>query len=110
MARSDAPGSLLVMVLALLVAAPAPRTRAPATKIIRDCDDDGKLEGNYTPSRDPRRAQQPPADIDEYSDCRDVLARALGGSGDRGGVGGGGRRRRARRRRRRRRHGRPRGP
>ncbi len=61
--------------------------------IIADCYDDGKLDGNYSPSEIRDARNNLPADIDQYSDCRDVLARALGGSGDKsvgGGSGGGG--------------------
>ena len=80
------PRMLLVMVLTLLVAAPAAMA-GTRVQIMRDCED-GKLDGNYTPSqiRDARNSL--PADIDQYSECRDVLARALGGSGS-GKVGGG---------------------
>jgi len=82
---------LLVMVLTLLVAAPAAMAGTRAD-IIDDCYDDGKLDGHYTPSEIRDARQNLPADIDEYSDCRDVLARALGGTGDKqvGGGGGGG--------------------
>ena len=61
--------------------------------IIRDCYDDGRLDGNYTASQIRDARNNLPADVDQYSDCRDVLARALGGSGDKavgGGSGGGG--------------------
>ena len=85
------PRLLLVMVLTLLVAAPAAMAGTRAD-IIGDCYDDGKLDGNYTPSEIRDARNNLPADIDQYSDCRDVLARALGGSGDKqvGGGGGGG--------------------
>jgi hypothetical protein len=58
--------------------------------ILRDCENDGKLDGNYTPSQIRDARNNIPADIDQYSDCRDVLARALGGSGSSrvGGSGG----------------------
>jgi hypothetical protein len=90
------PRILLVMVLTLLVAAPAAMA-GTRDKIIADCYDDGKLDGNYSPSEIRDARNNLPADIDQYSDCRDVLARALGGTGDkrvggdRGGpLGGGG--------------------
>jgi hypothetical protein len=82
------PKLLLVMVLTLLVAAPAAMAGTRAD-IIDDCYDDGKLDGNYTPSEIRDARNNLPADIDQYSDCRDVLARALGGTGDKQ-VGGGG--------------------
>jgi hypothetical protein len=74
------PRLLLVMVLTLLVAAPAAQA-GTRVDILRDCENDGKLDGNYTPSQIRDARNNIPADIDQYSDCRDVLARALGGSG-----------------------------
>ena len=86
------PRLLLVMVLTLLVAAPAAMAGTRAD-IIADCFDDGKLDGNYTASQIRDARNNLPADVDQYSDCRDVLARALGGSGSHnvsGGNDGGG--------------------
>jgi hypothetical protein len=79
---------LLVMVLTLLVAAPAASAGTRAD-IIRDCFDDGKLDGNYTASQIRDARNNLPADVDQYSDCRDVLTRALGGSGTKDTGGGG---------------------
>ncbi len=86
------PRLLLVLLLALLVAAPA-ASAGTRQDIISDCYDDGRLNGNYTASQIRDARNNLPADVDQYSDCRDVLARALGGSGDKavgGGSGGGG--------------------
>jgi len=92
---------LLVMVLTLLVAAPAAMAGTRGD-IIRDCENDGRLDGNYTPSEIRDARNNLPADVDQYSNCRDVLNRALGGTGDKqlgdgsgggalgGGDGGGG--------------------
>jgi hypothetical protein len=83
---------LLVMVLTLLVAAPAAMAGTRGD-IIRDCENDGRLDGNYTPSEIRDARNNLPADVDQYSNCRDVLNRALGGTGDKqvgGGSGGGG--------------------
>jgi hypothetical protein len=84
------PRLLLVMVLTLLVAAPAAMAGTRAD-IVADCFDNGKLDGNYSASQIRDARNNLPADVDQYSDCRDVLARALGGSGSRdiGGTGGG---------------------
>ena len=79
---------LLATALALLVAAPAAHA-ADRAQIIADCNADGDLDGNYTPSEIRDARNNIPTDIDQYSDCRDVLSRALGGSGT-GAVGGGG--------------------
>ena len=86
------PRLLLALLLALLVAAPA-ASAGTRQDIISDCYDDGRLDGNYTASQIRDARNNLPADVDQYSDCRDVLARALGGSGDKavgGGTGGGG--------------------
>ena len=82
----------LVCLLLGLLAVPAAQAASP-TQILRDCADDGVLQGSYSAS-DLRKARQNiPADTDEYTDCRDVLARAadagVAGSGAGGGFGGG---------------------
>jgi hypothetical protein len=81
--------------LLALVAAPAANA-ASTTQILRDCADDGVLQGSYSPSELRKARQNIPTDTDEYTDCRDVLARAAvagvaargGGSGSSGGTGG----------------------
>jgi hypothetical protein len=80
---------LLVMVLTLLVAAPAATAQGTRAKIVEDCFEDGDLDGNYTASQIRDARNNLPADVDQYSDCRDVLSRALGGSGT-SATGGGG--------------------
>src|SRR4051812_48735050 len=84
----------------LLVAVPAAEA-ASTTQILRDCADDGVLQGNYKPSELRKARQNIPTDTDEYTDCRDVLARAATGavagsgsgsgstSGGAGGIAGG---------------------
>jgi hypothetical protein len=91
------PKLLLVMVLTLLVAAPVATAQSTRAKIVEDCFEDGDLDGNYTGSQIRDARNNLPADVDQYSDCRDVLSRALGGSGTEssggafgGGAGGGG--------------------
>jgi hypothetical protein len=63
---------------------------ADGGKVIRDCTDDGRLQGKYT-QRDLRDALSSlPSDIDEYTNCRDVIRRAaFGGAGSSGGGKGG---------------------
>src|SRR4051794_22968545 len=84
------------LLLALVLASPA--AAASRGQIIRDCADDGQLQGHYSPSdlRDAR--QNLPSDVAEYTDCADVLRRAelpdrdrSGGAGAAvsGGAGGG---------------------
>ena len=90
------PGHLLRAVLALallgVLAAPIGAEAAQPSTIHNDCADDGKLSRNYS-NADLRRARDSiPADLDEYSDCRDVIGSAIkgGASGSPGDGGGGG--------------------
>src|SRR5690606_24992403 len=76
----------LVALLAV-VAAPAPPASAQGGAIFRDCAD-GRLDGDYSPSEIRRARQNIPTDVDEYTDCRDVLTSALGDAlGKPGGTG-----------------------
>ena len=84
----------LIAVLMLLVAAPTAPAQSTRNQILRECQN-GSLSGDYT-AREIRDARSNiPDDVDQYTDCRDVLARALlaraggGGSGDAAGGGGG---------------------
>ncbi len=87
--------ALACLVLGLLVAVPAANA-ASTTQILRDCADDGVLQGDYKPSELRKARQNIPTDTDEYTDCRDVLARAAAagvagsGAGSGGGSGAGG--------------------
>jgi hypothetical protein len=84
---------LLVLGLAAaLLLAPAAFADSTTTKIIRDCADDGVLEGHYTPAELRKARDNLPTDINEYSDCGDVLSRALAAdvSAPSGGSAGGG--------------------
>ena len=84
---------VLACLLLGLVAVPA-ASAASTTQILRDCADDGVLQGSYSPSELRKARKNIPTDTDEYTDCRDVLARAanagVGRSGSSGGGGGGG--------------------
>ena len=88
--------ALGLVLLVGLVAVPAANA-ASTTQILRDCADDGVLQGNYSPSELRRARQNIPTDTDEYTDCRDVLSRAAasavagsGASGSGSGLGGSG--------------------
>src|SRR3954447_16988515 len=82
----------LTLTLVLLIPAAA---YASGSAVIRDCTDDGRLEGHYT-QRDLRDALSSiPSDVDEYTDCRDIIRRAAfsagaGGGSNSGGSNGGG--------------------
>src|SRR3954454_14625152 len=81
----------LLATLTLLCALTPSVALADGGKVIRDCTDDGRLQGKYT-QRDLRDALSSlPSDIDEYTNCRDVIRRAaFGGAGTSGGGGKGG--------------------
>ncbi|HEX5622157.1 MAG TPA: hypothetical protein VFX51_27270 [Solirubrobacteraceae bacterium] len=88
--------AFVACLFALLVAAPAAVADSTRTKILRECQD-GRLTGNYTPSQIRDARNNIPDDIDQYSNCRDVLTRALlagaadsGDGGNGGGTGGSG--------------------
>jgi hypothetical protein len=89
--------TILLGLLAALLLVPAAYADGTTIKIIRDCADDGVLEGHYTPSELRKARDNLPTDVNEYSDCSDVLSRALsagasspgGGSGGGAGTGGG---------------------
>ena len=84
--------SALIAELALLVAAPIASAQSTRVQILRECQN-GSLSGDYT-AREIRDARANiPDDVDQYTDCRDVLSRALlalAGGGDSSGDTGGG--------------------
>jgi opacity protein-like surface antigen len=67
----------LALLAALLLAPAAARAGTDPIDIQRDCADDGVLQGNYTPAELRKARDELPTDADEYSDCRDVLSRAI---------------------------------
>ena len=77
---------LTLSALFLLLAAPV-ASAGTREKILRECQK-GRITGNYTPAQLRDARNHIPTDIDEYSDCRDVLGRASL-SGRSGGSGGG---------------------
>ena len=81
--------ALVLAALACALGVPAPAL-ADSDEVIRDCYDDGKLDGSYSPEELKEAEDDLPSDIDEYSDCRSAIAaaRERGGRGPRGGTGG----------------------
>jgi hypothetical protein len=79
----------LVVIAVLALGLPA-TAQANWQAVVRDCAQDGKLDGHYS-QRELRQAQQNlPSDIDEYTDCRSVIRAAMGGgSGSSGGPANG---------------------
>lgn len=84
--------NITVAVLAfalLLVAAPLAHA-AKYDAAIRDCADDGELQGNYSRNELKQARNHLPSSLREYSDCDEVLARAAAAKGRKGGGGAGG--------------------
>ena len=79
--------ALAVALCALVLPAAA---QASPSAIIRDCRQDGDLDHKYS-NRDLRKAEDNlPTDVDEYTDCREVIAGAVTSGSDRGGGNRGG--------------------
>ena len=57
--------------------------------VIKDCTDDGVIQGHYSQQDYKNALNNLPTDVDEYTDCRDVIKRAQTGGGT-GGPGAGG--------------------
>src|SRR3954453_19061450 len=58
--------------------------------VIQDCVQNGKLSHDYPPSLIRKARNSLPADVDEYTDCRDLLSTPSGGGGGSGGGSSGG--------------------
>ena len=80
---------VLVTTLVLVHAAPA---LASGGKVVRDCTDDGRLQGKYSQKELRDALGSIPSDVDEYTNCRDIIRRAAfgGAGGGSGGSSGGG--------------------
>lgn len=72
---------LLVLAVLALLALPAGAMANPA----RDCNDDGKLDKKYSNSELRRAIETLPTDLDEYSNCREILTNAITSGSDKGG-------------------------
>ena len=73
-----------ILVLTAVLAVPT-LAQASAAGVIRDCAEDGDLDRSYS-NKDLKDAQgNLPADLDEYSDCREVIGGAITGGSDKGG-------------------------
>ena len=82
---------LAVLAVLALLALPAGAMASP----VSDCAQDGDLDKQYSNSELRQGLNHIPGDLDEYSNCRDVISGAIAGGSDRGGnrpsaSGGGG--------------------
>lgn len=73
-----------ILVFLIALAAPALAYASPGA-VIRDCADDGDLDHHYSNSDLDKAEKNLPSDLDEYSDCRSVIAGAKTGGSDKGG-------------------------
>jgi hypothetical protein len=82
--------ALLLLALALPAA-----VQASPDAVVRDCAEDGSIDGKYSDADKRAALKKIPADLDEYSDCRAAINGAIGtgpkagSSGKKGGSGGG---------------------
>lgn len=71
---------LVVSFLVALVAAPG-TALASSQEVIKDCADDGDIDGKYSRDELERAEDDLPSDIDEYTDCREAIRAAQEGRG-----------------------------
>ena len=72
---------LLVLAVLALLALPGSAMANP----IADCSEDGDLDKQYSNAKLRRALDTLPTDLDEYSNCREILSGAITGGSDRGG-------------------------
>jgi hypothetical protein len=90
MGRRHRLASIFAAACVGLLALPA-FASASGQDVIRDCFDDGHIDGDYSQEEYQEAADNLPGDVDQYSDCRDVIAQGqAGGSRGNSGSGGGG--------------------
>ena len=71
---------LLVLAVLAMLALPSLATANP----VMDCARDGDLDGNYSNAELRNALDRIPGDLDEYSNCREVIAGAFSGGSDKG--------------------------
>lgn len=81
---------LPALAAAFALAAPAAALASPSA-VITDCTTNGRLTKSYSQSDYAAALKNIPTDVDEYTDCRDVIRRAqLGSAGGSSSSGSGG--------------------
>lgn len=73
------PLYIALLLAALMLALPAASQAARYHDVIADCNEDGDLDGDYSRGDLEKAEENIPSDIDEYTDCRDVIRDALTG-------------------------------
>ncbi|MGH2714892.1 MAG: hypothetical protein ACRDM7_13585 [Thermoleophilaceae bacterium] len=72
---------LLALTVLALVALPGSAMANP----VKDCNTDGDLDKQYSNAELRRAIDSLPTDLDEYSNCREILSGAISGGSDKGG-------------------------
>jgi hypothetical protein len=81
---------LTLVIVALAALAMPTLAHASADQVIKDCNDDGALSKKYSKQDLKKALDTLPADVKDYSDCKDVISAALGAAGKKSSEGGGG--------------------
>jgi hypothetical protein len=72
---------LLLVALLVALATPAASYAKGGEEVIRDCADDGDLDGDYSQEELDEASENMPSDLSEYSTCREVIERARQNAG-----------------------------
>ena len=67
---------LLLVAILVALATPAASYAKGGEEVIRDCAEDGDLDGDYSQEELDEASENMPSDLSEYSTCRDVIERA----------------------------------
>ena len=84
--------SLLLTTIVVLLGAPATASASPE-QIYDDCQDNGRLDKSYADADYRAALRDMPEDLDEYTNCRDLVQAGLDGvdtNGSQNGTAGGG--------------------
>jgi hypothetical protein len=77
----------LIALSALLTALVLPgAASASPSAVVRDCAEDGSVDGNYSDEDKQAALGQIPADLDEYSDCRAAISSSIKGKRPKAGT------------------------
>ena len=68
----------------LALALPAAAQASPDA-VVRDCAEDGSVDGSYSNADKRAALKKIPADLDEYSDCRSAISGSIGSGGPKAG-------------------------
>ena len=81
---ANVPRMLVSVAVSLsLAGAVAPAAAGSASGVIRDCSEDGVINGHYSHDELTKALDKLPSDLDEYTDCRAVIRSAQLGSAGR---------------------------